>query len=278
MNIDYISNNYSSNLTLYIKLHYYVRHEKDWFEHRTKSNYTLWILQKGNIFLEINGITHKLQPGHAVFFYPGDTYSAYTDEDGCQFLFFIFSVALGNQIDILSGNPYGGIYKDSRLMKRNALLVTDYLIRGFGKGGSVLTLYAFFLEYLAELISKFTPTVPFSNNQPTRDNLLIHEIIEYMNLHFTESITIAQLASRFHKTEKSFISFFYDRVGTPPKRYLIEKRMQLAIELLQQEELRLADVAAACGYADAYCFSKAFKKHFGESPSESRRAFTETRI
>lgn len=278
MNLDYISNNYFSNLNLYIKLHQFVRHEKGWLEHKTKSNYTLWIIQQGTACLSINSVEYQLKAGDVIFFYPGDTYTAYSNENGCSFLFFIFSIALGSQIDILSGNVHGGIYRYPQLAKKNALAVNEYMIRNFEKGSSILSLYAFFLDYLSELLEHYRPSIAFFNNQTTSDSLLIMDILDYMNKHFTEPVTIAQLALRVNKTEKAFTRFFYDRVGMPPKRYMTEKRMQLAIELLKNEENTITDVAQICGYADVYCFSKAFHRYFGEGPSACRKAFTETKI
>ena len=78
----HLPNNYLSNLSLYIKLHRFIHHDKTWHEHKTKNNYTIWNIYEGNIWIEINQQIYKVSAGDV----PGDTYKAYTDESGCSFL------------------------------------------------------------------------------------------------------------------------------------------------------------------------------------------------
>jgi hypothetical protein len=47
--------------------------------------------------------------------------------------------------------------------------------------------------------------------------------------------------------------------------------MARAKDLLQDHTLRIKEVAAAVGYADASDFTRDFRKQYGESPSQSRR-------
>ena len=78
--------------------------------------------------------------------------------------------------------------------------------------------------------------------------------------------------------ERSFIRYFHGNVGTSPKQYIIEKRMQYANELLMDRENSITLIAAKTGYSDPYCFSKAFHKYYGDSPSAYRKTLTETRL
>lgn len=272
MHTKYVSNNYLSNLSLYIKLHRYICHDSSWHEHKTKSNYTIWNIYKGKVWIEINGQTHCAVPGDVIFFYPGDTYRAYTDEDGCCFLFFIFSLQLGNQVDALNESPLSGYYHH-KLVRESCLEFTKkYLENYHDKESSLLKLYAFFLDYFACLADLSQYTVSFQRYPTPMDNLLIHRILDYMNTHYTESITVAQLAERFSKSEKNFIRYFHFNTGISPKKYLIEQRMKYAMELLSDTEYSIAEIAQAVGYSDPYCFSKAFHKYYGDSPSACRKS------
>jgi AraC-like DNA-binding protein len=278
MHTQYISNNYLSNLSLYIKLHRFIKHDKSWHEHKTKSNYTLWIIYQGNVWIEINQKVYKTQPGDVILFYPSDTYSAFTDEYGCHFLFFIFSLALGNSIDILSNAKRSGIYRDPSLSKRSLEFTKEYIERGYNNGGAILKLYSFFLDYLSELTEYENPSIPFEAFSYTMDNLQIHKLLEYINENFTKDITIKTLAEMVDMNERSFIRYFHGNIGTSPKRYIIEKRMQYAGELLKDKENSITYIASQTGYSDPYCFSKAFRKYYGDSPSAYRKSLTETRL
>ena len=276
MNTTYISNNYLSNLSLYIKLHRYIFHDASWQEHKTKGNYTIWNIYRGNVWIEINGQIHRTGPGDVIFFYPGDTYKAYTDENGCYFLFFIFSLQLGNQIDFLNSSQLSGYYHH-KLVKERCLEFTEQYIRKFHeKENPLLKLYSFFLDFFADLADLSQYAFPFQKFPAAMDNPLIRQVLDYMNAHYTEDITIIQLAERFSMGEKNFIRYFHYNTGISPKKYLIEQRMKYAGELLSDKECSITKIAQAVGYSDPYSFSKAFHKYYGESPSMFRKSMTET--
>lgn len=276
MHTQYISNNYLSSLSLYIKLHRYIYHDGSWFEHKTKGNYTIWNVYRGNLWIEINGHTCKAGPGDVIFFYPGDTYKAYTDEAGCYFLFFIFSLQQGNQIDLLNEQQLSGYYHHKLVAEKCLKFTAQYIETCHDRENSLLRLYAFFLDYLSALMDLSQYALSFQGSAATVDHLLIHRILDYMNAHYTEDITVIQLAEKFGKSEKNFIRYFHFNTGISPKKYLIEQRMKHAIELLSHTELSVTDIAQAVGYSDPYCFSKAFRKYYGESPSSCRKSMTET--
>lgn len=46
--------------------------------------------------------------------------------------------------------------------------------------------------------------------------------------------------------------------------------MKMAVKLLADNSLSVAQVAENVGYTDTFTFSKAFKRHFGKSPSDYR--------
>ncbi|MFD0428035.1 helix-turn-helix transcriptional regulator [Streptomyces zhihengii] len=61
-------------------------------------------------------------------------------------------------------------------------------------------------------------------------------------------------------------------MGRPPLAYITECRMDEAEALLFDTDLSIARIAASVGYADAFGFSAAFKRHKGLSPSTFRAA------
>jgi YesN/AraC family two-component response regulator len=54
----------------------------------------------------------------------------------------------------------------------------------------------------------------------------------------------------------------------PPKRYIIQMKINHAAELLRFGEYKISDVALMSGYSDVYFFSRQFKKYMGISPSD----------
>lgn len=82
--------------------------------------------------------------------------------------------------------------------------------------------------------------------------------------------TVASLAAEAGVSRALFARRFTEVMGQPPLAYLTECRMDEAEELLADHDLTVAQVARAVGYADAFGFSAAFKRHRGVRPSDFR--------
>lgn len=60
---------------------------------------------------------------------------------------------------------------------------------------------------------------------------------------------------------------FKEATGYSLQDYLLTYRMKMAVKLLIENTLSIAQIAQAVGYVDTFTFSKAFKRHFGQAPS-----------
>jgi two-component system response regulator YesN len=63
---------------------------------------------------------------------------------------------------------------------------------------------------------------------------------------------------------------FKQKTGEGFTEYLIQKRMELAGELLQNPINKIQDVAQSTGYSSQRYFSSCFKKYYGSTPTEYR--------
>lgn len=265
-----IINNMLSNISINIKLSIFCRHKKGWTEHKTKANYTLWCIQSGSLFIEMNNKTFSATAGDVVFFYPGDTYKMYSPT-ACSFLVFFFSLETGNSIDLLKGLNVAGIYHDKVLQKKCLAFCKQYL-SSFNQSPAInLQLYAAFFSFIAEVLNFTDICENFYEAASFTPDTLIHYIISYMNEHYREPVSMKELAALADMSEKYFIRYFHFHIGIPPKQYLVELRMKHAIELLSSTNRSIAEIASELGYSDQYCFSKAFRKYYGETPSKFRR-------
>ena len=64
---------------------------------------------------------------------------------------------------------------------------------------------------------------------------------------------------------------FKTALGDTPLNYLTSIRIQQAMKILTLDDHKIESVALDVGYADAFSFSKAFKKRTGQSPIEFRK-------
>jgi AraC-like DNA-binding protein len=80
--------------------------------------------------------------------------------------------------------------------------------------------------------------------------------------------TVESLAGAAGVSRSAFAVRFKELLGQTPLEYVTEWRMQKAMQLLEQRDKKLVDVARSVGYESDAAFSKAFKRIVGASPGE----------
>jgi AraC-like DNA-binding protein len=80
--------------------------------------------------------------------------------------------------------------------------------------------------------------------------------------------TVESLAEAAGMSRSAFAARFKERLGQTPLEYVTEWRMQKAMQLLQQRDKKLIDVARLVGYESDAAFSKAFKRVVGANTGE----------
>lgn len=98
----------------------------------------------------------------------------------------------------------------------------------------------------------------------------IQRVREHIEAHYTQPLTIPDLAGIANLTPAHFGTMYKRHVGYAPVEHIIELRMLEASTLLANRNMKIRDVAMAVGYEDIYHFSKLFKKRFGKSPRAYR--------
>ena len=99
-------------------------------------------------------------------------------------------------------------------------------------------------------------------------------ILQYLEMHFADSITLAQLADLVHFSEDHCDRKFKQVFGMPPIEYLTQIRMRMATFLLLDNNLSITDIAQRTGYDNYSYFSRVFKRHHGISPREMRQGLS----
>jgi len=69
-------------------------------------------------------------------------------------------------------------------------------------------------------------------------------------------------------SRSAFAARFKELLEQTPLEYVTEWRMQKAMQLLEQHDKKLIDVARLIGYESDAAFSKAFKRVVGTNPGE----------
>lgn len=121
------------------------------------------------------------------------------------------------------------------------------------------------LGALYELAASLFTTQKASRSSDT----VLNKATEYICSNYARhTLTVSQIASECFVSEIYLRKLFTQKLGIAPFSYIVGIRMSHARNLLR-EKLHVKEVARLVGYTDIYQFSRAYKKHFGYSPSET---------
>lgn len=91
---------------------------------------------------------------------------------------------------------------------------------------------------------------------------------QFIEEHACMPITVQDVANHVGLSESYLRYLFKQDCGEPPVKYLNRVRVQRAKDLLTSDFFTLEEVAAACGFANVYYFSRVFKAYTGMSPGQ----------
>jgi AraC family transcriptional regulator len=101
---------------------------------------------------------------------------------------------------------------------------------------------------------------------------------ELLATHLDGDIALQQVAEACELSVSHFARAFKKTFRAPPYRWLIERRVDRARDLMTNSRLPLADIAIQCGFADQSAFNRSFKRIHGVTPGIWRRGTTRDRI
>ena len=265
--------NITSTLSVRILHGHWIRHDSGWMESKTREYYTLWSIVSGTVKITVGDRTFPVHKGDAVLFYPGCRYSACTDDNGCQFIFVFFTLEMGNGLDLFEEDYVEGILSGREVQRASEIFQKQFR-RLTASGHISLKMYSAFLNYLCLVIEglRRPDAHRFSLHDRVVGSPAIRLALDYIGANYLSNPSVGQLAALANLSEKRFISNFKNTVGQSPGQYINQLRMRKAVELLGNTDMKMSEIAGILGYADQYAFSKAFKRTFGESPTDFRHS------
>lgn len=103
---------------------------------------------------------------------------------------------------------------------------------------------------------------------PETVNAVVEEALDYINAHFTEKLTLRQLAAQGFYNADHLSRLLKQTCGESFSEYLKRRRIEEAAELLHTKSFTVAEVMARCGYNDSKLFYRHFKERYGVSPGK----------
>jgi AraC-like DNA-binding protein len=95
--------------------------------------------------------------------------------------------------------------------------------------------------------------------------------LQFLDENISARLTLQEVAAQAHMSPSHLRTLFHRQVGSGVLRYQQDRRMQFALELLDQPHLSLPEIARRCGYNDTEYFGRLFRRYHQLSPARFRR-------
>ena len=119
------------------------------------------------------------------------------------------------------------------------------------------------MHYILRANEKFYPTL-FDFNEPWKI-----DIMQFMEQNFMEDMSMEDFAFYTGRSLASFKRDFANVCELTPQKWLIQRRLKKADEMIKKGGKKINDIYMEVGFKNRSHFSTAYKKQFGHSPALS---------
>ena len=99
----------------------------------------------------------------------------------------------------------------------------------------------------------------------------LRRVRAFVDANLDADLPIADLAAECRLSPSHFARTFSASTGTPPHKWLVNRRIERAKVLLRGGDDELSQIALACGFVDQSHFTRVFTRSEGQSPGRWRR-------
>lgn len=104
---------------------------------------------------------------------------------------------------------------------------------------------------------------------------ILRRMLEYIRTHYTERITLSEIAAAGGVCRSSCCQLFKKHLGRTPNDYLNSYRLERSVALLREGALTVTEIADRCGFNSSSYFTEFFTGRMGCTPSAFRKKTTE---
>lgn len=132
------------------------------------------------------------------------------------------------------------------------------------------------LLMLADLIRYFSVySLPGTTTGTGQSNDILRKIISYVNEHYTEKLSLEEVANQVGFSREYFCRFFKQHMGITFLRYLNEVRISHAGRILMNTDKSISEVMQESGFTNQTIFNRLFKEIYGMTPRQARNSYAE---
>ena len=221
----------------------------------------LYYIYEGSALVTCNGETTTMLPGN-LYLLPKDLPISYYCPEYMEQLYFHITLTNLEGIDILANIPHVCQLPCSRelLNKLKELYISpDYC--------DLLEFKMLVTKTVIDCL-RHAKIAPMSTNSYSQDVL---QAISYMQNNVNLQLTTNEIAQAVFCSPNRLHKLFKAETGTTIGAYLDRLVLFRAAQLLIDPKQSIGEISRQLGFCDQYYFSRRFKNHFGQTPSEFRK-------
>lgn len=124
---------------------------------------------------------------------------------------------------------------------------------------------------IAALLLRHMPAA--ENAVPVDRRLMtLRDMVGFVQKHYAAKVSLGDIAAAGHVSVSTCCDIFKRRMHETPLQYLTHYRLEKAVELLRNPDLSVTEVALSTGFFGASYFAETFRRAYGLSPTQWRRA------
>jgi AraC-like DNA-binding protein len=127
-------------------------------------------------------------------------------------------------------------------------------------------------EIIFTILSNHSICESKPNLRSLRNAGRIKTMLQFIQIHFSEEITVATLSREALISESEVLRCFHNTIRTTPNQYLKQYRIQKACRMLVDTDYTSLEIGLECGFQSSSYFTKTFKELMGCTPLEYRKA------
>jgi len=111
------------------------------------------------------------------------------------------------------------------------------------------------------------------SERPLRGGLAparLRRVKELVHAKMEDELTLIEMAQAAELSPAHFSRIFRKSTGETPHQFVLRQRVERAKEMLSEAEMRVLDVAMACGFKTQQHFARVFRRVCGASPTDYR--------
>ncbi len=229
-------------------------------------SFLFFVVTKGSGTLSYHGQVFALRPGDCVFLDCLEEYAHESSLEDPWELSWVHFYGLSANVLYRHFLELGGNFLFHPTHLSLFLDTLDILFETQKNPGSSRELLSH--RYLTDLLALCVDEI--GNTGSSSVNEKVRDIQNYIDVHFSEKISLDDLAEQFFISKFHLSREFKKLTGTTIGNYLTAKRVSHAKKQLRFTSLPLDTIARECGLSDTSYFVKVFKNAEGMTPGEYR--------